>query len=311
MKNKLLLLLATFLTTAGMAQQGGRIGAHEAITNWTPSASSTTIASVAEGRQIAQEIIDVVGLKTNFEIVETSRVPNAAAVTYGGRRYVLYNGTFINNLIRTTGTKWAAVSVLAHEIGHHLNGHTITGVGSQPSVELEADEFSGFVLRKMGASLAEAQAAMKTLATERASRTHPGQYDRLTSIAKGWNQADAQVTGRRDVAKTIPQPVRQQPAPRQQTSSVATRPAPISTANIVGAISFKADPYSDYYVTTRYNVVKVKDNQLTVIGKLAKVADRTYPYMIYDESTKLYVHASGAIVNSNGRNVGTLSAIKG
>jgi hypothetical protein len=289
-----------------MAQQPGRIGNHDAVNNWTPSVATTTIASVAEGRQIAEEIINVVGLKANFEVMESRQVPNAAAVAYGGKRFVLYNGNFINNLIRTTGTKWAAISVLAHEIGHHLNGHTISGGSSQPAIELEADEFSGFVLRKMGASLTEAQAAMKTIAGARASRTHPAQYDRLVSIEKGWNQADAQVTGRKDVAKiTTPKP-----APQPEETVTVQRPV-ISNANVIGAISFKGDPHSSYYVTSGYNVVKVKNNQLTVIGKLARVNNSTYPYMIYDESTKLYVHASGAIVNSNGRSIGTLSAVNG
>lgn len=303
MKNKILLFIFSLFTTAAMAQQTGRIGAHDAVNNWNPSA--TTITSVTEGRQIALEIIDAVGLKPNFEVLETSRIPNAAAVTYGGKRFVLYNGRFINNLIQTTGTKWAAVSVLAHEIGHHLNGHTITGGGSEHAVELEADEFSGFVLRKMGANLAEAQAAMRTLATERPSRTHPGQGDRLASIAKGWNQADAQASGRKDVATTVPKPVPQQQKP------VTVQQAPISSSSIVGAIRFKADPNSNYYVTTRYNVVKVKDNQLTVIGKLARVNNSAYPYMIYDDSTRLYVHSSGTILNANGKSVGTLSTVNG
>lgn len=309
MKGKILVLLSFLFSTAAMAQQAGRIGAHDAVNNWTPSSTTVAVASVAEGKQIAQEIIDVVGLKANFEIMETRQIPNAAAVAYRGKRFVLYNGNFINNLIRTTGTKWAAVSVLAHEIGHHLNGHTITAGGSQPAIELEADEFSGFVLRKLGASLSDAQAAMKTIAQERASRTHPGQYDRLASIAKGWNQADAQATGRNDVAKVIPRPAPPTTTP-QQPAVVQQRPS-VNAASVIGAISFKADPYSSYYVTSRMNVVKVKDNQSTVVGRLAKVNNSTYPYMIYDESTRLYVHASGAIVNANGRSVGSMRAVNG
>jgi hypothetical protein len=213
------------------------------------------------------------------------------------------NASYCTMVLLSTGTKWAAVSVLAHEIGHHLNGHTITAGGSQPAIELEADEFSGFVLRKLGASLNDAQAAMKTIAQVRASRTHPGQYDRLASIASGWNRADAQVKGRTDVAKVTPRPAPQQPAVVQRTSP--------NTASVIGAISFKADPYSSYYVTSRMNVVKVNNNQSTVVGKLAKVNNATYPYMIYDESTKLYVHASGAIVNANGRSVGSMRAVNG
>ena len=38
------------------------------------------------------------------------------------------------------------MTLLAHEVGHHLNGHTIHRGGSTPELELEADEFAGFIL---------------------------------------------------------------------------------------------------------------------------------------------------------------------
>jgi hypothetical protein len=307
MKNKILLFIFSIFTSGLMAQQTGRIGSHDAIARWTPSSSiATPFTSVAEGRSIAQDIIDIVGLKANFDVREAN-IPNAAAVVYGGKRYILYNPSFISQLTRATGTKWAAISVLAHEIGHHLNGHTITASGSQPALELEADEFSGFVLRKMGATLTEAQAAMKTLATERASSTHPGQYDRLTSIAKGWNRADAQLTGRSDVAKADPRPAPQQP---ERTVNRTTYPATVSS-RIIGDIRFKADPRTPYYITSQYNVVKVNKNRLQVVGKLKSLNNTRYPYLIYDNDTQLYVDARGIILTKRGQAVGSLSARRG
>jgi hypothetical protein len=65
------------------------------------------------------------------------------------------------------------------------NGNT----SAKLATELEADEFSGFVLQKLGASLEEAQAAMSLIGSEKASRTHPAKSDRLSSIAMGWNEA--------------------------------------------------------------------------------------------------------------------------
>src|SRR5215213_830875 len=283
MKNPLILFIFSLFTSVIMAQQG-RIGDHDAVTKWTPSTTITSpFASSAEGRQIAQRIIDVVGLNPNF----------------------------ISQLTKATGTKWAAISVLAHEIGHHLDGHTLTASGSQPQLELEADEFSGFVLRKMGASLAESQAAMKTLASERASRTHPGQYDRLSSIAKGWKQADAQLTGRNDVATVIPTvPQTADPtvsSPRQGSPNTSGETA-ISGRYIIGDVRFNSDPNSAYYVTTQYNVVKVANNQLQVVGKLKSLNNSQYPYLIYDNSTQLYVDARGNILTRRGKAVGSLSA---
>ncbi|MEJ7666929.1 MAG: hypothetical protein WKG07_49205 [Hymenobacter sp.] len=71
-------------------------------------------------------------------------------------------------------------------MGHHLNGHTLRGGGSQPQDELEADEFSGFVLRRLGASLAQAQAAPgRRCADEAGSASHPGRTPRLAGHQPG------------------------------------------------------------------------------------------------------------------------------
>jgi len=299
MKNRLFTIaFSLFLSGSLMAQQGGRIGSHDAV-SWKPvTVPTNSFASPNEGRNIGQQIIDVVGLSPNFEIREAN-VPNAAAVTYNGKRYVLYNPNFINQLERSTGTRWAGISVLAHEIGHHLNGHTITASGSQPALELQADEFSGFVLRKMGASLADAQAAMKTIASSTASATHPARYDRLTSIADGWNKADAQITGRPYVKSN--------PAPRPVEPVASTPQRRQATTSVLGRVRFNADPSTAYYVTNSYNLVRVRNNQAAVIGKLTASNNRRYPYIISDNSTQLYVDAYGNILNTSGRSVGKLT----
>src|SRR5213592_2970096 len=111
---------------------------------------SSMVLPADDAGDIIRDIIAVVGLKPNFEIKE-GNIPNAAAVIYNGKRYIVYNPQFISKLNAAAGTRWAVVSVLAHEVGHHLNGHTLMNTGSQPALEIEADEFSGFVLKKMGA----------------------------------------------------------------------------------------------------------------------------------------------------------------
>lgn len=304
MKNKLLVvLLSVTLAGTAMAQTTTRLGQHDAIRNWQTPANS--FASKAEANGVAQQIMDAVGLKPNFELMPAN-IPNAAAVVYGGKRYILYNPNFINQLTKTTGTRWAAISVLAHEIGHHLDGHTVTATGSQPQLELEADEFSGFVLRKMGATLQQAQAAMRTIADGRASATHPAQYDRLASIEKGWRHADGQASTR-DVAEAEPAP-----APQQEPEVVRQpqrREIAVADRNIIGEVRFNADPSSAYYVTSRYNVVKMTNNQLYVIGKVANLNSTQYPYLIYDENnTQLLVDRTGNIVTKRGQQVGYLRA---
>jgi hypothetical protein len=299
MKNKILLFFLSLLFAGNVIGQGTRIGQHDAVKSWKAQASNI---AAAEGKQIGQEIIEVMGLKPNFEIM-AANVPNAAAVVYGGKRYILYNPNFIDRLIRATGTRWAAVSVLAHEIGHHLNGHTIGNTGSQQKLELEADEFSGFVLRKMGASLGEAQVAMKLASGERASRTHPGQQDRLVAIQKGWEQAHQQSGGSVASAKPNHQPKaqRQQPATRTSGAAIASR-------NILGVVRFHSDPNKHYYVTTQYNLVRVVNNQLSIIGKLSNSNSKQFPYIIHDNRTQLLVDRGGKILTTGGKQVGRLTA---
>ena len=80
------------------------------------------------------------------------------------------------------------MSVLAHELGHHVAFHTEV-IGNDHKYELEADYFSGFVLRRLGATLAQSHAAMQALSPKEATSTHPALNDRLQVITVGWTDA--------------------------------------------------------------------------------------------------------------------------
>lgn len=178
-----------------------------------------------ETQDIVTNIMAVIGLKPNFEL-RIANVPNAAAVFIKGKRYLLYNPKFMQQIESQSGTRWAAISILAHEIGHHLNGHTLDQVGSRPKTELEADEFSGFVLRKMGASLEEAQVVMSIIASLKGSHTHPAKGDRLAYIATGWNNASADNTAvaYKPKSQAAPKTTATQPNTTAQTTVKASTP---------------------------------------------------------------------------------------
>lgn len=150
-----------------------------------------TSNSEAEG--YINDVMAQLGLEMNFLVLQCPNISNAFAVNFEGDigliRYIIYDNRFMRKVDEETDTDWASVSILAHEIGHHLNGHTLDTQGSRPYKELEADEFSGFAMYKLGATLEEAQAAMKNSAKEEASSTHPGRVDRLKAIATGWKNA--------------------------------------------------------------------------------------------------------------------------
>jgi hypothetical protein len=121
--------------------------------------------------------------------LKQAKVLNIEASISHRKRYILYNPAYISWINTVTKNKWAAMALLAHEVGHHLNGHTIRRGGSTPELELEADEFAGFVLRKSGASLDEAREVMKYIARTETSKTHPGRASRMTAIENGWSKA--------------------------------------------------------------------------------------------------------------------------
>ncbi len=142
-------------------------------------------------RELSQikSILKFSGLSSNFKIY-SANIENAVATIINNERYILYDPRLLAYTDQQSGNYWASMSILAHEIGHHLSGHTITNKGSNPSDELEADKFSGFVLYKLGASLSQAKAAMETLGSETESLTHPAKQRRLEAIEKGWNDAN-------------------------------------------------------------------------------------------------------------------------
>lgn len=149
---------------------------------------STAVAAIPSTSQLLEEIMSVIGLQQNFELKEAN-VLNIEATISHKKRYILYKPSFIAQINHLTKGKWAAIALLAHEVGHHLCGHTIRKTGSRPHLELEADEFAGFVLYKLGATLEQSQEVMKYIAKTKASKTHPARNDRMLAIEKGWNKA--------------------------------------------------------------------------------------------------------------------------
>lgn len=159
------------------------------------SVLKTNFQSVYEAKQILQNMLDTVKWKENFSVKEQNGIRNAYATIINRIRWIVYDNNFLEDIDAYAATKWASVSILAHEMGHHYYNHTVNSSGSTPPKEIEADAFSGFVMQKLGASLNESIAAISTIASDRASATHPAKKDRVSAITKGWNSAKAEIAG--------------------------------------------------------------------------------------------------------------------
>jgi hypothetical protein len=177
-----------------------------------PASLRSDFSSVYEASSYVDEMLERINWKENFQLQEQNGIDNAYATIIRNQRYIIYDNRFLESLDRYAGTKWASISVLAHEMGHHYRNHVVSGAGSTPPKELEADYFSGYVMAKLGASLAEAKAAMAQIASARASATHPAKADRLNSIANGWNYANG-ATGQTTPNNPVPAPQPQQNPP--------------------------------------------------------------------------------------------------
>src|SRR6478752_10076037 len=136
---KLLLLLFLFTGSMGMmAQTVNQCG----FIN-PPVSLRSDFASVYEAKSYINSMLDRIDWQQNFQVREQNGINNAYATIIRNQRYIVYDNSFLENLDAYAGTKWASISVLAHEMGHHYYNHVLTQSGSTPSTELQADFFSG------------------------------------------------------------------------------------------------------------------------------------------------------------------------
>lgn len=149
----------------------------------------TNFKSVYEARDILKNMLDTIQWKENFSIREQNGIQNAYATIINRVRWIIYDNAFLEEIDSYTATKWASISILAHEMGHHYYNHVVSSSGSTPPKEIEADNFSGYVMAKLGATLEQSVAAIQAIASDRASSSHPAKKDRVASITKGWNAA--------------------------------------------------------------------------------------------------------------------------
>ena len=202
MKKLLLLLLCVPLIGVGQACQYGSSTDASELCNFIQSRSFAT----DKNADIAlNKILSVTGMSKRFVLKQCSDISNCIATTYKGIRYILYDKEFMDAIAVNTNS-WSNLSILAHEIGHHVNGHSLDIIvyGSETvepptlsesrQMELVADEFSGFVMYRLGATLYQAQEAVNLICTNEDDTysTHPKLNKRLAAIEKGYNKAKSQ-----------------------------------------------------------------------------------------------------------------------
>jgi hypothetical protein len=146
--------------------------------------------------KLVNKITSQIGLKPNFILIPCPGIKNASALFYKDNvRYIIYDKPFLDAISKNVKTNWSNMMILAHEIGHHLNGHTLRMTNKEVTrtEELEADEFAGFILGKMGATEAQSIAAMDGIPHPECDveyfSDHPCKIKRVAAIKIGWHKA--------------------------------------------------------------------------------------------------------------------------
>ena len=158
-----------------------------------PTASS--ISEEAEMKwmeSIVKKILGIVGLQNKIKLYSFPGSNNCSAVCIenevGSDRYIVFDRPFLQRFEKNTN-QWFVVGVVAHELGHHLNGHTLSGYGSRPDNELEADAFAGFIMQKLGAGREDAKMIFSFLDEDQGPPSHPKRAQRYLAVERGWNEA--------------------------------------------------------------------------------------------------------------------------
>ena len=144
---------------------------------------------------VIDEIVNTAGLtEGGFELAQCSNINNAIAKMLTDEegndvRYIIYDAEWLQSFNEDGLNDWSGKFVLAHEIGHHLNGHSLNNGSSNHQFELAADYFAGRALANLKATLAETLAVTEKMST-RATSSHPGRAERAAQAEAGWKSIE-------------------------------------------------------------------------------------------------------------------------
>ncbi len=139
---------------------------------------------------IINDILSTASLQRNFEIYEAN-IQNAVATIIENKRLIIIDPEFLQSIENTSKDKYTSYLILAHEIGHHLNGHIDKPSNASPFWdELEADHFAGAALQKMGILPRTINNVTNLIAPQMSnSKTHPEWQARMKAAINGYCQS--------------------------------------------------------------------------------------------------------------------------
>ena len=179
------MILLTLLAALSFAP-----AAHAGFTNHAESIES--LRPEREMRALVAQVLSMTGLHNDVTVVIDPGAEGCAyaTTTRQGKQYIGVDLDCVGPLVTAGRYNWRAVGILCHEIAHLLGGDT-TRLASSHREESEADEWAGWAMARLGATLPEAKTVFETFSVQ-GSKTHPPRAARLASVARGWSKAQAE-----------------------------------------------------------------------------------------------------------------------
>ena len=154
------------------------------------------------------KILNTIGASRNRYLIQScSNIDNALAVQLGGVRYILYDQYFMESVANDlNNSNWVQIFILAHEVGHHINYHTLDMLlyetidseteAKQREQELDADLFAAMVIARLGGSLEDIIEVIKNISTNESDlkSSHPNKEKRLNAVKIGYERGSSSNT---------------------------------------------------------------------------------------------------------------------
>lgn len=263
------------------------LGAFEdkALQNYMVSTLDTVLNKIDPNPEIPIKL----GKTSNLLIVADNR----------GEPVILYDKDFVEEVLQEDDGEWMLLSILAHEVGHYTGNHLVKmyyersegrelPVIERRKIELEADEFSGQIMYRLGAERSQAEAAVAKFIEEGANTIYPDKEARLFRIGAGWYTART--------TQPEPEPVEEVDAtlPRIGKFSIESKPSGVTV--FIDGIPYGVTPIEGSSLQTGEHILRLFspdyvaiEENFTVEANSTTVLNYTLTSLAQDESALLKI----------------------
>lgn len=207
-----------------------------------------------EADEMVNRILDVFRISPRPFTLKAADVDNAQATVLNKERYLLYSNTFLKGATVDAQTKWAAIGVFAHEIGHHvlLQDLAESDPKKRRGFELAADMWAAKVMARLGANKEEALAAIRTLKLDTDPSFYPSAQARIEGMETAYTEEFDKIKTERNKDKS------------QARTTLNIDPASFNRWSIVNATSVNAS-FDDEKVTIDVTIPSIYYNRPVTI----------------------------------------------